>query len=80
MMVVEMTEREQWKYFPHKANTAQIMPNLPATLPNGQARKITVVEGGYCRDTSYLEKLEEKGQQHARLVEAREHMDTMSTP
>ena len=29
-----------------------------------------IVEGGYCSDVSYLEKVKEKGQQHARLEEA----------
>ena len=70
MMVVEMTEREQRSYLPHDASTGRALPHLSATMPNGRRRKITIVEGGYCRDTSYLEKLEEKGQQHAKLEDA----------
>ena len=70
MMVVEMTESEQRRYLPHDANTGQTLPHLPANMPNGRQRRITIVEGGYCRDTSYLEKLEEKGQQHAKLEDA----------
>ena len=31
---------------------------------------VTIVEGGYCSDVSYLEKVKEKGQQHAKLEEA----------
>ena len=40
---------------------------MPAKLPNGKARQVTIVEGGYCSDVSYMEKLREKQQQHAAL-------------
>ena len=39
-------------------------------MPSGKARKIMIVEGGYCSDVSYLEKAKEKGQQHNKLEEA----------
>ena len=39
-------------------------------MPNGKARKVNIVDGGYCSDVSHLEKVKEKGQQHARLEEA----------
>ena len=39
-------------------------------MPNGKARKVTIVEGGYCSNVSYLEKVKQKGQQHAKLEEA----------
>ena len=36
-------------------------------MPNGKARRIWIVEGGYCSDTRYEEKLEEKEAQHTAL-------------
>ena len=39
-------------------------------MPNGKARKVTIVEGGYCSDVSYLVKVKGKGQQPARLEQA----------
>ena len=70
MMMVEMTDTEQLTYLPHDTDTGSRLPNLQCTMPNGKARKVTIVEGGYCSDVSYLEKVKEKGQQHARLEEA----------
>ena len=70
MMIVEMTDTEQQTYLPHDTNTGSRLPNLQRTMPNGKARKVTIVEGGYCSDVSYLEKVKEKGQQHAKLEEA----------
>ena len=70
MMIVEMTDTEQHTYLPHDIDTGSRLPNLQRTMPNGKARKITIVEGGYCSDVSYLEKVKEKGQQHARLEQA----------
>ena len=50
-------------------------------MPSGKARKVTIVEGGYCIDVSYLEKVKEKGQQHSKLEAAlRLYMDTTSPP
>lgn len=37
------------------------------TMTSGKARKTAIVEGGYCNDVSCLEKVKEKGQQHAKL-------------
>ena len=70
MMIVEMADTEQHTYLPRDADTGSTLPNLPATMPNGRARRVTIVEGGYCSDVSYLEKVREKGQQHAKLEEA----------
>ena len=61
---------EQHTYLPHDTDTGSTLPNLPATMPNGRARRVTIVEGGYCSDVSYLEKVREKGQQHAKLEKA----------
>ena len=69
-MIVEMTDTEQHTYLPHDTDTGSRLPNLQRTMPNGKARKVTIVEGGYCSDVSYLEKVKEKGQQHAKLEEA----------
>ena len=70
MMIVEMADTEQHTYVPHDTDTGSTLPNLPATMPNARARRVTIVEGGYCSDVSYLEKVREKGQQHAKLEEA----------
>ena len=66
LMLVELTEAEQTLYLPHNANNTRL-PTVPAKLPNGKGRQITIVEGGYCSDLSYMEKLREKQQQHAAL-------------
>ena len=70
MMIVELTDTEQHTYLPHDTDTGSRLPNLQPTMPSGKARKVTIVEGGYCSDVSYLEKVKEKGQQHAKLEEA----------
>ena len=69
--MVEMADTEQHTYLPHDTDTGSTLPNLPATMPNGRARRVTIVEGGYCSDVSYLEKVpvKEKGQKHAKLEE-----------
>ena len=71
-MIVEMADTEQHTYLPRDTDTGYTLPNLPATMPNGRARRVTIAEGGYvyCSDVSYLEKVREKGQQHAKLEEA----------
>jgi len=43
---------------------------LTPVMPNGNPRSIKIVEGGYCSDTRYEEKLQEKGAQHKALEEA----------
>ena len=50
-------------------------------MPNGNPRSINAVEGGYCPDTIYKEKLQEKGAQHKALEEAlRDYGDNVTTP
>ena len=39
-------------------------------MPNGNPRTVKIVEGGYCSDTRYEEKLQEKEAQHKALEEA----------
>ncbi len=36
-------------------------------MPNGNPRSIKIVEGGYCSDTRYEEKLQETGAQRKAL-------------
>ena len=56
------------------------MPTLTARLQNGRARKIWIVEGGYCSDTRYEDKLKEKEGQHQALQTALEdHGHQVST-
>ena len=69
-MVVEMMDTEQHTYLPNDTDTGSRLPSLQPAMPSGVARKIMIVEGGYCSDVSYLEKAKEKGQQHAKLEEA----------
>ena len=38
-------------------------------MPNGNPRSIQIVEGGYCPDTKYEEKLQGKTAQHKALEE-----------
>ena len=52
------------------------MPNsvLPSSvmdlrLGHRRPRKIWIVEGGYCADTRYAEKLAERTEQHEQLVD-----------
>ena len=61
-MIVEMADTEQHTYLPRDIDTGSTLPNLLATMPNGRARRVTTVEGGYCSDVSILEKVREKGQ------------------
>ena len=70
MMTAEVTDTEQHTYLPHDMDTGFRLPNPQRTMANGKARKVTIGEGGYCSNVSYLDKLKEKGQQHTRLEEA----------
>ena len=76
MMVIELTEKEQRLFLPHNSNedSTHRLPDLPAVMSNaqydGQVRKVKIVEGGYCTDTRYLEKLHQKPIQHATLISA----------
>ena len=69
-MMVEMTEAEQQMYLPHNADSGHALPSLSPIMPNGKARTVSIVEGGYCSDTRYLEKLAEKEAQHTALETA----------
>ena len=69
-MMIEMTEDEQRLYLHHDASTEAALPNLPPTMPDGTTRKISIAEMGYCSDTRYLEKLQEKEMQHSALEDA----------
>ena len=70
MIIVELIDTEQHTYLPHDTDTGSRLPKLQPTMPSGKAWKVTIVEGGYCSDVSYLEKVKEKGQRHAKLEEA----------
>ena len=69
-MIVEMTTTEQQQYLCHDDNSGSRLPPLTPVMPNGNPRSIKIVEGGYCSDTRYEEKLQEKGAQHKALEEA----------
>ncbi len=60
MMIVEMTAAEQQQYLGHDDNSASRLTPLTPVMPNGNPRSIKIVQGGYCPDTSYEEKLQEK--------------------
>ena len=72
MMIVEMTAAEQQIYVPHDDTTGTAMPTLTARLHNGRARRIWIVEGGYCSDTRYEDKLKEKEGQYQAMQTALE--------
>ena len=61
MMIVEMTTAEQQQYLRHDDNSGSRMTPLTPMMLNGNPRSIKIVEGGYCSDTRYEEKLQEKG-------------------
>ena len=70
MMIVEMTTAEQQQYLRHDDNSGSRMTPLTPMMPSGNPRSIKIVEGGYCSDTRYEEKLQGKGAQHKALEEA----------
>ena len=61
VMLVELTREEQRTYR-NNINTNELSP-LPSTIEN-RKRKIWILEGGYCSDTNYAKKYDEKMQQH----------------
>ena len=67
MMIVEMTAAEQQQYLRHDDNSGSRLTPLTPAMPNGNPRSIKIVEGGYCPDTRYEEKLQEKEAQHKAL-------------
>ena len=66
MMIVEMATTEQQQYLRHDDSSGSRLTPLTPLMPNGNPRRIKIVEGGYCSDTRY----EEKGAQHKALEEA----------
>ncbi|DBB01058.1 TPA: hypothetical protein ACH3X1_000958 [Trebouxia sp. C0004] len=65
-----MTTAEQQQYLHHDDNSGSRLTPLTPMMPNGNPRSMKIVEGGYCADTEYEEKLQEKGAQHEALEEA----------
>ncbi len=65
-----MTTAEQQQYLCHDDNSGSRLTPLTPLMPTGDPRSIKIVEGGYCSDTRYEEKLQEKGAQHKALEEA----------
>ncbi len=72
IMMVELQELEHSIY----QRAAGSMPHnlLPSSvidprMGHGRQRKIWIVEGGYCADTRYAEKVAEKNEQHEKLVD-----------
>lgn len=62
VMIVETTIAEGLR----QSNSFETTP-LPPQMPDGKPRRVWIVEGGYCADTRYEGKLQEKEQQHKRL-------------
>ncbi len=60
MMVVDMTTAEQQQYLQHDDNSGSRLTPLTPLMHNGNPRNIKIVEGKYCSDTRYEEKLQEK--------------------
>ena len=69
MMIVEMTTAEQ-QYLHYDDNSGSRLTPLTPAMPTGNPRSIKIVEGGYCPDTRYGEKLQEKEARHEALEEA----------
>ncbi len=67
-----MTTAEQQQYLRHDDNSGSRLTPLTPVMPNGNPRSVQIVEGGYCPDTGYEEKLQEKEAQHTALEEALE--------
>ena len=68
-MIVEMTAAEQRRYLHHDDNSGSRLTPLTPMMLDGNSRGIQIVEGKYCPDTRYEEKLQEKGAQHKALEE-----------
>ena len=69
MMIVEMTT-EQQQYLHHDDNCRSRLTLLTPVMPNGNSRRIKILEGEYCPNTRHEEKLKEKEAQHKALEEA----------
>ncbi len=71
-MMVELQEHEQSIYQRAASSTTHsVLPSsvIDPRLGSGRQRKIWIVEGGYCADTRYAEKMAEKNEQHEKLVD-----------
>ena len=71
-MMVELQEHEQSVYQGAASSTTHsVLPSsiMDPQLGHGRQKKIWVVEGGYCADTRYAEKVAEKNEQHEKLVD-----------
>ena len=71
-MTVEMTASRQRMYLQHNGTTGATLRALTAYMPDSTAWRIWIVEGGYCSNTRYKEKLKEKEAQQQALQEALE--------
>ena len=72
IMMVELQEQEQSIYQRAAGSTTcSVLPSsvIDPRLGRGRQRKIWIVEGGYCADTRYAEKVTEKNEQHEKLVD-----------
>ena len=70
MMIVERTTADQQQSLRHDDNSGSRFTSLATVMPNGIPRSIRIVEGGYCSDKRYEDKLQEKGAQHKALDQA----------
>ncbi len=66
MMIVEMTAAEQQQYLRHDDTSGSRLTPLTPVMPNGDPRSIKIVEGGYCPDTRYEGKKQERFKLHSR--------------
>ena len=77
IMMVELQQHEQSVYQGAASSTAHsVLPYsvllssiIDPQLGHGRQRKIWIVEGGYCVDTRYAEKMAQKNEQHEKLVD-----------
>ena len=77
---MEMPTAEQQQYRRHDDNSGSRLAALPPMMPDGNARSIKTVEGGYCPDTRYEEKLQGKEAQHEALEAAPKDYGYIVTP
>ena len=74
IMMVELQQHEQSRLIYQRAassTTHRVLPSsvIDSRLGCGRQRKIWIVEGGYCADTRYIEKMAEKNERHETLVD-----------
>ena len=66
-MVVEITTAEQHVYLRRDKDLVATLHALFPQMPNGPSKRVCIVEGGYCSDTRYTDKVQEKEDQHQTL-------------